>query len=63
MANMVLESYSLMFMQKSHFYSNLNNAHNYFQPKPFDGEVCMYILFVKHRNIISIMHKIYQHDI
>ena len=63
LASMILESYSVIFMQKTYFYDNLNCAQTYFQPKPFDGEVCMYILFVKHKQTISIMHKIYQHDI
>lgn len=63
LALLVLESYSLIFMQKEVFYQNLCNASVYFPARPFDGEVCMFILFVKPNNSISIMHKVYQHDI
>lgn len=63
LACMLLESFSLVFMQKSMFYQNLANASAYFPVKPYDGEICMFILFVKPNNSISIMHKVYHHDI
>lgn len=63
LALMLVESFSLVFMQKQVFYQNLCNASYYFPIRPFDGEICMYILFVKPNNSISIMHKIYHHDI
>lgn len=49
-------------MQKAVFYSSLYKANTYFPQRPYDGEITMFILFVKHRQNISIMHKIYQHD-
>lgn len=63
LSHLVTESFNLFFAEKEHFQQSLNNGKLLFKQTAYDGDISIYILFVKHKNTISVMQKIYHHQL
>ena len=59
----ICDKFSIFFISRAQLATHLPGSVGFFQMQHFDGEISIYVLFIKHGNKISIMSKINQYDI
>ena len=59
----LIRDFNLIFITRAQLTSMMPESKNYFREQSYEGDFSMYILFVKHGSVISIMHKLHSHDI